>query len=1034
MTRPTQHLALVTLVLASVGAGCLVDDDRPAAPIVDGLRPRTSLADARIAGVAEYFATVTATGPGGSVSAVADGRTGLFALQLPLSAGDNAISITAADDAGNVSEPVEVVVVQEPARAETVRVNLPRTVIDADSGALEVIVDISNDEAEIPLTGLGVTLTIPELADFAPLPIAVNDTGHAVVVLEDLRRAGTMTVRVEADVADLAGARAFDQAGFTVLPGRPAVVDVSLSATVDGTAVGPENALTVPAGTLVDVDVAVSDAHGNAVEGAAITIDAPGSGAAVLGDRLADLTRAGTFDVVADTGVGLVSGTATLTVTAAAPDHVELSLDAGLVQAGTAVTAQARVVDAFGNTVTDAVPAFDIDAPQDFGAPLVNAGVATATVTVTLAGAFTVTASDPASTATPATAPLQIVAGVPVNGNFIEIDAAGLPYQAGDAVFVNYELLDAFGNVNSTSPVVVTVNAPNVAIADNGAGTIEVNGIVRAGTYVVRGRAVGTGLPDDVETLVVGPNPELAGFNLVLSASLVTEFGTLVFSGTDGFGNLIDESQITTTVSDPSVVRSGSQLTFGRPGSFSITACVTGTTLCDTEFVSVQGLIDTIPPTVDIVIETPVGSNTVVRGQRIVFRVDVSDDRALSELRFVATFGDNGVCTRTGGPVLFSASTTESRTFSFTVPNCAIPLDVVNIVAQAADEAGNTRNGADASLSVLDPFTLQTGVDPQGGTFVVAIAAFQDRLDIPSGIAVQEASGTFFVANAGNDRAVGVPIDRVQFELRDQNNNRIDLLNARGTAATRAGSLFFGVDDVINGSGSSGIIRVRQDLVDEIFVDSARPGGQAELIGNQQLVNQLVVDESAGPPAALCMVISAQDHLYCYGNLDAQPIATTRLAELELTGLRPRGIGIDPANDPGVLNDVNDVLFVAFNRTVGGSRIIRPFRFNAARTTLTAFAGADISLNGLGLQDDDLGDLVVGPGPERNIYVADRRGGRVLRIERATGAVSTFVSGLSSPVGLAFEGGLNAQALLISDDNDRVVFRVLPDAGNPGLF
>lgn len=1020
----TRSLLPFLLIAAVSGTACLVDDDVPATPILDELRGRTSLTSLEVAGVAEFNATVTITGGAETASTVADGRTGRFAVDVPLSQGENALVAIATDAVGNASDAATATVVQEPARAEVVRVTLPRTVISADDGTLEVIVDISNDEAEIDLATLGVTLTIPEDASFTALPVAVNDTGHAVVVLPGLRVAGTFTLRVEADVADLDGAKAFDQAGFTVVPGRPGTVEVGLSATVDGVLLGPSVALTVPADTPVNVDVTVKDAFNNLVLGAPIRIDAPGSGGTVLGDVVVGLTRAGAYEVVADTGSGLVAGTADLTIIAAAPDHLELTVDATLVQAGTAVTAIARVVDAFGNTVTDAVPDLDINAPQVFAAPSIVAGIATATVTVTLAGSWTITASDPASAATAEAAGLQVVAAEPVNGNFVEIDPAGLPYQAGDPVFVNYELVDAFGNVNSATPIVVTVNAPNVSVTDNGAGTIEVNGIVRAGSYIVRARAIGTGLPDDLETLVVGPNPELAGFNLVLSAGLVAEFGTIIFNGTDGFGNTIAENTITTTFSDATAIsRAGSQLTFNRPGTFSVTACITGTTLCDTEFISVQGLLDTVPPSVTVTIETPIGITEVVRNQRIVFRVDVTDDRALSELRFVATFGDNGACVRTGGPVLFSATTSESRTFSFSVPNCAIPLDAVSIVAQATDEAGNTRNGANDTLTITDPFQLT--FPNNGGQFSATVAAFEDRIDVPHGLAVDQLSGTFYVASNGNDRAVGVPIDRVQFELRDQGNNRINLLNVQGAAASIAGNLFFGVDDVNNGINTAGIIRVRPDLVSERFVDNAQPGGQAEAILTQRVVPQLALDESAGMTPAVCMVITSQDHIYCYGNLDAQPAAPSRLAEIDINGLRPRGIAIDPANDPGVAGDTADVLYVALNRAVGVNRVVRRLTFNGTRTTLSV--GTDILLPGnIGIGDDDLADLAVGPAPERNLYLADRGNGRVLKIVPGTGVVTVFLDNLATPTGLSFDG----QSLLVSDDSDRVVFRVIPIAGS----
>ena len=1214
--------ALLALVVAA--GGCLTDAVAPAPPVLDALRARTSLPTLHVTGVAEYNATITVTGGTKEATTAADALTGRFAVEVSLAAGDNALKVLASDAADNTSDPVELTIVREPARAEIVHVALPRTTVSADDGTLEVVVDVANDEPEIALASLGVTLSIPEDDAFVPVPVVVNDTGHAVVVLDERRAQGTFTLRVQADVSDLDGNAAFDQAGFTIVPGRPENVDVALSATVDGTDVPPTNAITVPAATAVNVDVVVTDAHDNVIPDTQIAIDAPGAGGTILGDRIVDLTRAGTFTVVADTGIALVAGTATLTVTAAAADHVELALSAdrvaagtavratsrvvdaygntvtatapalattapqgfaaplvdegvaaavatvttagsytvtatdpasqavpaslsltvvpgapvdpdfiavtagphragddvvvtyalkdafgnvntslpvtvttsapgafidddgrgtitlsditlagtytvrgraagtgldddietlvvtaaaadhvvlstsdALVQAGTAVRAVARVVDRFDNVVTDTVPTVEIDAPQAFGAPLVDGGVATANVTVTTAGSFTITASDPASSATPASEPLQIVAATAVNASFIEIDPTGLPYHAGAPVRVNYGFVDAFGNENTSTPLVVTVNAPNVTVVDTGAGVVEIDGIVRAGSYVVRGHAAGTGLTDDLETLVIDPNPQLAGFNLVLSAALTAEFGTVVFNGTDGFGNLIDQANITTTLSDPTAItRVGSELTFNRAGSYSITACITGTTLCDTEFMSVQGLLDTVPPSATVTVESPVSGSTVVRNQRVVFGVVVTDDRALSSLSFVATFGSSGTCRTTGGPLLFAGTTSESRTFSFTVPTCAIPLDAVSIVAQASDQAGNTSNTADETLSVANPFSLNVAASGGGGAFLTTVAAFQDRLDGPSGVDVDPISGTIYVGNSGlqgnrANRAVGITIDRVQFDLTDQTGSRVDLRDVRGVAASAAGTLFFGVSEVTaGGGGSSGIIRVTRDLLRQTFVSSNTPGGQAEAITQaQQVVNQLTIDESTSTPA-LCMVIQQQDHVWCYTNLDG---TASRLAEVEINGLRPRGIAIDgPDNGADA-----DVLFVALDNT---THVIRPFTFNADRSTLTA--GTDISLttvvdaNGnptAGITNNGvLGDLVVGPQPSENLYLADRSGDRILKIDRATTppTVSVFVSNVNSPTGLAFDG----DALLVTDDQDRVVFRIVPDPANPGAF
>ena len=153
------------------------------------------------------------------------------------------------------------------------------------------------------------------------------------------------------------------------------------------------------------------------------------------------------------------------------------------------------------------------------------------------------------------------------------------------------------------------------------------------------------------------------------------------------------------------------------------------------------------------------------------------------------------------------------------------------------------------------------------------------------------------------------------------------------------------------------------------------------------------------------------------------PEKKARLAEIDLTNLSPRGIAFDA---PDIAGDA-DVLFVALDE---GTHAIRPFTLSADRRTATA--GTDISLSPLVNGNFELGDLVVGPPPGEHLYLAHNNDGRVLKIDRSTtpATVSVFVDGLSSPSGLAFDG----ESLLISDDNDDVVFRIVPDPANPGAF
>lgn len=89
-------------------------------------------------------------------------------------------------------------------------------------------------------------------------------------------------------------------------------------------------------------------------------------------------------------------------------------------------------------------------------------------------------------------------------------------------------------------------------------------------------------------------------------------------------------------------------------------------------------------------------------------------------------------------------------------------------------------------------------------------------------------------------------------------------------------------------------------------------------------------------------------------------------------------------------------------------------------------------MNGFVADDFELGDLVVGPAPDESLYLAHTDAGRVLKIDRRVNppVVSVIVDGLTSPRGLAFDD----DGLLITDDVDNVVFRIVPDAANASRF
>lgn len=877
-----------------------------------------------------------------------------------------------------------VVVAGEPARIELSPSSIATVAGDTVEVSAQVVDRFGNRvRSATPV----LTETSPQ--DFASAPITADGVTTAAI---RVTTAGSFAVSATDGAALVASSP------LVVVPGAIANGGVTPSPSP------------LPAGETLTVSAAFADEFGNPVP-ARFTVATDAPDAIVIGDRVLGVTRASEggpdYQVFVQPEGGAVF-TASLPVVAAAPDRMLLALDAASVEAGTLVTASAQIVDRFGNRVRSAAPALAETSPQDFSpTPASVDGVTTGTLFVTTAGSFAVTATDPEGAVAAAQAPLAVAAAAPVNASFFEIDAAFLPYRAGDAVFFNYAFVDAFGNVNNDVPLIVSVNAPNVTVVDDGFGSGEINGLVRAGTYTVRARAVGTGLPDEVESVVIDPNPAEAGFNLVLSSGLIAEGGTALFFGADGFGNSIPEAQIATTFSDASISRSGNQLTFARAGTFSVTACLVEnavvTTTCDTEFIGVQGILDTVPPTATVTIETPDPAATSEVAERglVVFRTDVSDDRALAELRTVATFGNIGSCSIATGDVLFPGGTTSaSRTFSFNVPGCAIPLDEVNIVAQAMDEAGNLRNsGGHTPLRVRAPFTITSP------GFVVSLAAWEDELDRPRDVLANPTTAQLFVSNFGNDEAVGVNLDRFQFRVRDQNGAVIFLDQPQGNGRDAAGNLFF---NVANNGANPGVVRLQPDFtVDNGFINYlSTPAFMA-------------VDESAGRTPALCSALPASGRIDCHTGFSTAGVAPTVLLSFttNLAGTNPVSLAIAP---PSATNTA-DRLFVA----LGASRQIRELAFNGSRTALSFVRNIDLSAF---VGANQLGDVVVAPVTE-NLIVVHTSGGRILRVAQ-NGSVTVLASGFTRPTGLAFDG----DSLVVTDEDLRAVFRIAPDPANPGTF
>ena len=282
------------------------------------------------------------------------------------------------------------------------------------------------------------------------------------------------------------------------------------------------------------------------------------------------------------------------------------------------------------------------------------------------------------------------------------------------------------------------------------------------------------------------------------------------------------------------------------------------------------------------------------------------------------------------------------------------------------------------------------------------------RLDQPRGVAVDTATGQLFVANSGNDRVIVVAPDRTQQELRDRNGNRLNPQTPRGVALDNANNLFIVADDV--GNGDPGVERLSANFTDTSpLIDLSTNAGAFPNRGDG-----VDVDNTVGKTALLCAGVDQADRVQCFTNFTATPSLTINQL---IAGRRPIAVAFDPPS----ANNPNDLLWVALN---AGGVALRPFTFNAARTTLTA--GTDINLSAL-FQAGDVGSVVV--AASGNLIVSNQRTGVVFRVTRA-GVANEVASGFRTPRGLAFDGN----SLLVVAEGDDAIFRVTPDPAAPGTF
>lgn len=714
--------SLAALALAIVACG-EEDTTPPAPPLVEAIRTPTSLDTQTLRGTAEFGATVTITGAG-AVSptlVIADPYTARWEATVTLTEGENALQVTATDAAGNTSAATPITIVREPIHAEGIELRLSRSLITADDAAIEVRVQVTNDEP-VDLSGIELEVAVTDYPkSIQPVLVTTDAGGRATAVVSGLDVAGIGRIVVTATAPESEGLSA--DADFLVDTGRPATVDLLLSDGVQP----PADALTVAAGTTVFASIDVLDAPANEIPDAPVMLFTDAPGAFIAGNAISDVP-AGTWRVVGAVSGSLLSDVATLTVTPGPPANIAILPPAADVGAGEPITFEVVVTDALGNVIEPAVFTLTTDAPAGtttFAPP--------ATYTFCALGDFTVTAEAGIGGPT-ASSLVSVLPGAP---SALSLDTSPAPaiIAAGDNLSFTTQTLDICGNPTPDF-VEVTTNAPGAIV---GAGIVS--GLTDAGSWLLVARVPGTALVDSVPIIID------ADTTSTIVTLFLTSHGTDVglpigyaVTAVDAFGNPVPGTPVITTSDPGAVVDPVAQtIVFDSEGIHTVTATLG--TASDSDFVIVTAF-DATGPTVAIT--SPSEGTRVPPGSDVTVVVSASDDVALAEVLLQAT----------GEAESFQAQLapggTSGGTFTFTV---SIPggarLGAVELIAQAVDTAGN-RTSTPIRTILVDPaagLTLIAG-------YTAETLAVGGTLAAPRGVAV--AGLSTYVNNAGTDQILQI--------------------------------------------------------------------------------------------------------------------------------------------------------------------------------------------------------------------------------------------------------------------------------------
>ena len=381
---------------------------------------------------------------------------------------------------------------------------------------------------------------------------------------------GSQTVTVTS--TQFADVTAGDKATVTVVPGAPAALALTLTA--NGSPVTASTQL--QPNTPITIQTVVSDAEGNPIPGAAVSVqtDAPGILAV---PSLTGVTKAGSYHVVATVIGAALSQIAPFTVVPGPASQIAVTLSQSQATADQAVAYTAVPEDAFGNPTGDSLAISIADAAGNVIYPGVTPALAQATgnatneagtvqiyvansasgtqetlpagpVAVGAGAAWTVKFKDALASGLSASASLAIVPGAPAS---VTLTLGGNPpngsatVAAGSTLTFATTVQDDHQNTIAGQPLEVATSAPGAVVTNTSPGQGQIGNLTVANApsspYYVWATVPVTGLTSPAVQLFVTPGPASAlHFSVAALDLLAANAVPYSWTVTDASGNRVD--------------------------------------------------------------------------------------------------------------------------------------------------------------------------------------------------------------------------------------------------------------------------------------------------------------------------------------------------------------------------------------------------------------------------------------------------------------------------------------------------------------